>query len=60
MRQKFGKVLGLIPSLAADFRSVSWGVFCAGSIINTLPLTVVYLVFQKYIVSGLTAGGVKG
>jgi arabinogalactan oligomer/maltooligosaccharide transport system permease protein len=28
--------------------------------IMALPLTIVYLVFQKYIVSGLTAGGVKG
>jgi arabinogalactan oligomer/maltooligosaccharide transport system permease protein len=47
-------------SWAADFRSVSWGVFSAGSMIMALPLTIVYLVFQKYIVSGLTAGGVKG
>lgn len=45
---------------ASDFRSVSWGVFCAGSVIMALPLTVLYLVFQKYIVSGLTVGGVKG
>ncbi len=47
-------------SWAADFRSVSWGAFAAGSIIMAMPLTIVYLVFQKYIVSGLTAGGVKG
>lgn len=45
---------------AADFKTVSWGVFCAGSIIMALPLTVVYVAFQKYIVSGLTVGGVKG
>ncbi len=45
---------------AADFRTVSWGVFCAGSIIMALPLTLVYLIFQRYIVGGLTVGGVKG
>ncbi|EYE88360.1 hypothetical protein Q428_08150 [Fervidicella metallireducens AeB] len=45
---------------AADFKTVSWGVFCAGSIIMALPLTVLYLVFQKYIINGLTVGGVKG
>lgn len=45
---------------AADFRTVSWGVFSAGSIIMALPLTIIYLAFQKYIVSGLTVGGVKG
>lgn len=45
---------------AADFKTVSWGVFCAGSIIMALPLTIIYLVFQRYIISGLTVGGVKG
>ncbi|KAB3534103.1 ABC transporter permease subunit [Alkaliphilus pronyensis] len=45
---------------AADFKTVSWGVFCAGSIIMALPLTVIYMIFQRYIISGLTVGGVKG
>lgn len=47
-------------SWAADFKTVSWGVFCAGSIIMALPLTILYVVFQRYLISGLTAGGTKG
>ena len=32
----------------------------AGSVIVTLPIIVLVLIFQKRIVSGLTSGAVKG
>ena len=37
-----------------------WGIIMAASVIVTVPLVVLALVFQKKIVSGLTAGAVKG
>ena len=37
-----------------------WGYFAAGSIIVSLPIVFLFLYLQKYLVSGLTAGGVKG
>ncbi len=37
-----------------------WGYFAAGSIIVSIPVVVLFLFLQKYIVSGLTAGAVKG
>jgi arabinogalactan oligomer/maltooligosaccharide transport system permease protein len=40
--------------------SQQWGYFAAGSIIVSIPVVVVFLFLQKYIVSGLTAGAVKG
>ncbi len=43
----------------SDFSS-SWGYFAAGSIIVSLPVAALFLYLQKYLVSGLTAGGVKG
>ena len=37
-----------------------WGYFAAGSIIISIPVVLLFLYLQKYLVSGLTAGGVKG
>jgi arabinogalactan oligomer/maltooligosaccharide transport system permease protein len=40
--------------------SQNWGVFSAGAILAALPVFVMFMFLQKYIVSGLTAGAVKG
>ena len=37
-----------------------WGDLAAASILVTVPALVVFYVVQKYLVSGLTAGGTKG
>ncbi len=37
-----------------------WGDFAAAAVLSGLPITVVFLMAQRWIVSGLTAGGVKG
>ncbi|WP_295466139.1 carbohydrate ABC transporter permease [uncultured Pseudomonas sp.] len=37
-----------------------WGTIMAASVVVTLPLIVLVLIFQRKIVAGLTAGGVKG
>ncbi|MBL8388465.1 MAG: carbohydrate ABC transporter permease [Hydrogenophaga sp.] len=39
---------------------IPWGNIMAASVLVTLPLLALVLVFQKKIVSGLTAGAVKG
>jgi trehalose/maltose transport system permease protein len=39
---------------------IPWGNIMAASVIVTVPLVVLVLVFQRKIISGLTAGGVKG
>lgn len=36
-----------------------WGFFAAGSVIVSLPVVILFLYLQKYLVSGLTAGSVK-
>ncbi|WP_414172933.1 carbohydrate ABC transporter permease [Clavibacter tessellarius] len=38
----------------------NWGVLMAGTVIVTLPVLAVFLVFQRRIVGGLTAGAVTG
>ena len=37
-----------------------WGDFAAAAVLSGLPITLVCLFAQRWIVSGLTAGGVKG
>ena len=40
--------------------NTSWSKFSAMAIMVALPVSIIYLYLQKYIVSGLTIGGVKG
>lgn len=37
-----------------------WGQFSAGSILVMLPVVILFLYSSKYLISGLTLGGVKG
>ena len=37
-----------------------WGWFAAGALIIATPITILFLYLQNHLVSGLTAGGVKG
>lgn len=37
-----------------------WGLFAAGAVVASLPVLVLFLTLQRYIVGGLTSGSVKG
>ncbi|MPV48765.1 MULTISPECIES: carbohydrate ABC transporter permease [unclassified Pseudactinotalea] len=52
-----------LPVAVFDFvsyASIDWGAIMAASVIMTVPIIVVALFAQRYIVSGLTAGATKG
>jgi multiple sugar transport system permease protein len=38
----------------------NWPALMAGSVIAILPILVVFLIFQRYFIAGITAAGVKG
>jgi arabinogalactan oligomer/maltooligosaccharide transport system permease protein len=38
----------------------NWGPFAAGSLIASIPIVIIFLSLQKYIIGGLTSGSVKG
>ncbi|RME45505.1 MAG: sugar ABC transporter permease [Caldilineae bacterium] len=50
--------LGL-QQLQGQFRT-AWGQFAAGSVLVTIPVLVLFLYSSKWLISGLTLGGVKG
>jgi len=47
-------------SLQATDMTGSWPVFAAASIVVSLPILIIFFATQRYMTSGLTAGGVKG
>ncbi|MEW2326913.1 sugar ABC transporter permease [Micromonospora chersina] len=46
--------------LVAGERNNNFGMFAAGTLLTAIPTVLVFQLLQRYIVSGLTAGAVKG
>lgn len=40
--------------------TIAYGPVLAGSVISIMPVVIVYIILQKYIVEGISLGGVKG
>jgi len=38
----------------------SWGMLLAGAVLITLPVLLFYLLVQRHLISGMSAGGAKG
>jgi arabinogalactan oligomer/maltooligosaccharide transport system permease protein len=51
--------LGMRGYIDKDYGNL-WGPFAAGVILAALPPALLFTFLQKFIVSGLTAGSVKG
>lgn len=56
--KKWGMIM-LMYNYFSQFIS-SWNLVCAAMIINMVPIIILYIVGQKYLISGMTAGAVKG
>ena len=57
--QKYTLAAGL-NALQATEMTGSWPVFSAAAITVSLPVLIIFFLCQRYMTSGLTAGGVKG
>lgn len=49
----------VLQGYVGDF-GTEWGRFAAGAILVSLPVMALFFALQRYLVEGLTAGGVKG
>lgn len=52
--------VGLVALKSTGEAAGSWNLMLAGTVISMLPMLVVYLFFNRYFVSGMTTGAVKG
>lgn len=52
--------LGLANLRGVSGETLRWHQFLAGSVITTLPLAVIFFIFQRYFVEGVSYSGLKG
>jgi len=60
MRTQDMYTLPLIIYLLNAEPRIPYGIVMAASLLATLPLVVAFLLFQRYFISGITAGAIKG
>ena len=60
MNESSYTLAGGLYQLQSNDYSRSWPLFSAAAILVSIPILIVFFCIQKYMVSGLTAGGVKG
>lgn len=58
MSNKYTLAAGLYTLQATD-QTRNWPLFSAASLLASLPILIIFFIIQKYMRSGLTAGGVK-
>ncbi len=46
--------------MVSDKMNSSFSLFAAGSVLTALPITILYMIFQRYLIHGLSAGADKG
>ena len=52
--------VGMCGLVQGGERNTNFGIFAAGTLLTAIPTVLVFQFLQRYIVSGLTAGAVKG
>ncbi len=57
--EQFTFAVGLRMFILGQY-ATRWGIFAAASLLGSIPIMVVFLSLQRFIISGLTRGGVKG
>ncbi|HOD93323.1 MAG TPA: ABC transporter permease subunit [Clostridia bacterium] len=56
--EKMTVAVGLQSLIYGQFQQ-NWGLYCAGAVLASLPIFILFYSFQKYFIGGLTEGGVK-
>ncbi len=57
---RFTLAMGLYAMAGSQYNQTPWSQFAAMSILITIPVVVLFFILQRWIVSGLAVGSVKG
>jgi maltose/maltodextrin transport system permease protein len=60
LNQQDNLTLAVGTKLFVHEHNFRWGDFAAVAILSGLPITIVFVLAQKWMIAGLTAGGIKG
>jgi ABC-type maltose transport system permease subunit len=50
--------VGLQSMIVGQF-GINWSLYCAGAVLGSIPIVVLFYSLQKYFIGGLTEGSVK-
>ena len=53
-------VVGIMRLKSSGAAASSWNLILAGTAISMIPMMIIYLIFNRYFVAGMTSGAVKG
>ena len=53
-------VVGIMHLKSSGEAASSWNLMLAGTAISLIPMILIYLIFNRYFVSGMTRGAIKG
>lgn len=48
-----------LQSIISGQYGINWSLYCAGALIGSIPMIILFYALQKYFIGGLTEGGVK-
>ena len=53
-------VVGIMHLKSSGDAASSWNLMLAGTAISLIPMIIIYIMFNRYFISGMTSGAVKG
>lgn len=48
-----------LQSMITGQYGINWSIYCAGAVLGSIPMIILFYSLQKYFIGGLTEGGVK-
>lgn len=59
-RETYTVALGLYKMIEKEFVTEYFTTFCAGAVVIAIPITILFVIMQRFYVAGVTGGAVKG